>query len=88
MNITVLYNEYYLHISRAGQTVIEQLGRMCERFGPVEGSGHLQVSPEIMPIASGQLPHRLYWWRACKFGICDHVAADVIVPMFACVPAQ
>jgi len=30
---------------------------MSEWFGPVEGGGHLQVSPEIIPIASRQLPH-------------------------------
>lgn len=43
------------------RTVVEKLGRrrVPERFGrPVEGGGHLQVSPEIMPIASRQLPHR------------------------------
>lgn len=42
------------------QTVVEQLsGMVSERFGPVEGGGHLQVSPEIMAIAGRQLPHLL-----------------------------
>lgn len=39
------------------KTVVEKLSRMSKRFGPVEGGGHLQVSPEIIPIASRQLPH-------------------------------
>lgn len=30
---------------------------MSERFGPIEGGGHLQMPPEIMTIASRQLPH-------------------------------